>query len=55
MPQTPSVSKVRSRAGETGCPTDYITINDGSNAEVNGGLCTNAVSVVTGVILCDLV
>ena len=44
MSQTPSVSKVRSRAGETGCPTDYITINDGSNHEGNGGICTNAVS-----------
>ena len=45
MSQTPTVSKVRSRAGETGCPTDYITINDGSNHEANGGICTNAVSV----------
>ena len=44
MSQTPTVSKVRSRAGETGCPTDYITINDGSNHEGNGGICTNAVS-----------
>ena len=26
-----------------------------TNAEVNGGLCTNAVSVVTSVILSDLV
>ena len=46
MSQTPTVSKVRSRAGETGCPTDFITINDASNGEANGGICTNAVSDV---------
>merc|ERR1719232_136583 len=42
MSQTPTVAKVRSRAGETGCPTDFISINDGSNAEANGGICTNS-------------
>ena len=36
--------------GKTGFPTDYITINDRSNTEVNGGLYTNNVSVVTSVI-----
>ena len=46
MSQTPTVSKVRSRAGETGCPTDFITINDASNHEANGGICTNSVSDV---------
>ena len=36
---TPSTPAVRSRAGESGCPADFLIIPGGSNAQNGQGLC----------------
>ena len=37
--QKPTTPAIRSRAGESGCPADYITIPNGSHDENGNGVC----------------
>ena len=38
--QKPTTPAIRSKAGESGCPADYINIPNGSNSEHGTGICT---------------
>ena len=38
--QKPTTPAIRSKAGESGCPADYINIPNGSNSRYVGGTCT---------------
>jgi len=45
--QKPTTPAIRSKAGEKGCPADYLNIPNGSNSEHGGGMCTSPAPVTT--------